>query len=176
MRSKIFSTLPDNNTCKQPCNHRKRKTKPVFESEQIQYEHCARRNENSTRIDSSIKGRHERFDRCVFFCSDQKNSKDRKKDTYRSNNHGCKHRIRLHLRIGNKSRCTKCGSGENRTTVRFIKIGAHPGDVTYIISHIIGNGSRIAWIIFRYPCFNFSHQISSDVGRFGVYSPANACK
>src|SRR5690606_35534639 len=60
--------------------------------------------------------------------------------------------------------------------IRTEKIGSHSGNVAYVIADVIGDGGRVAHIVFGNTGFDLADEIGSDVGGLGINSTADACK
>ena len=62
----------------------------------------------------------------------------------------------------NKGRCTQCRRSENGTTVTFIEVGTHTSYVAHIVAHIVCDGRRIARLVLRDTCFNYTYKVGTD--------------
>ena len=60
----------------------------------------------------------------------------------------------------------------DRANIRFKQISSHPCSISHIVSDIISNDARISRVILRYPCFNFSHKVCTDIRTLSV-NPAS---
>ena len=58
--------------------------------------------------------------------------------------------------------------------VLFAVAPAHPGDITYIITHIIGDRGRVAWIILGNARFYLSYQVCPHVGGLRIDPTAHS--
>ena len=67
----------------------------------------------------------------------------------------------------------KCDRGNHRTDIALEEVGTHTGDVTNVVTNVVGDGRRVAGIIFRDPRLNLADQVGADVGRLGVDASAN---
>ena len=52
------------------------------------------------------------------------------------------------------------------------QVGRHAGAVADIVADIVGDGRRIAWIVFRNAGFDLADQIAADVGALGENAAA----
>src|SRR5690606_30498326 len=59
---------------------------------------------------------------------------------------------------------------------RFEHVGGHARTVAYVITDVIGNNRRITRVVFGDTGFDFTDEVSSDVGGFGVDSTTHAHK
>ena len=59
------------------------------------------------------------------------------------------------------------------TDIRLEEVGAHAGDVTNIVTHVVGNDTGVAGVIFRNPCFDLTDEIRADISGFGVNPTAH---
>ena len=65
---------------------------------------------------------------------------------------------------------------QNSSYIRTKKIGTHTGNITDVITYVIGNGSRVTWIIFRNACFYFTNQVGTYIGSFCIDTAAHTGK
>ena len=54
------------------------------------------------------------------------------------------------------------------------KVGAHAGDVTHVITHVVGDHAGVAGVVFGYARFHLADQVGSNVSGFGEDSAAHA--
>ena len=66
------------------------------------------------------------------------------------------------------------GYGRNR--IGFKKIGRHTRTVTHIVTHIVGNRSRVSGVVFRDTRFNLTYQVSSHISAFSEDATAEPRK
>ena len=66
------------------------------------------------------------------------------------------------------------GARDDGTAERFEKISTHTGDITNVVTNVVGNGGRVAGIIFRNVRFNLTDEIGADVSRLGVDATRDA--
>src|SRR5690606_32491516 len=64
-------------------------------------------------------------------------------------------------------------SGKNGGYIGTEKVGPHTCNISDVVTDVIGNGRGVAYIIFRYSCFNLSHEISAYVSSFCIYPSAD---
>jgi hypothetical protein len=62
------------------------------------------------------------------------------------------------------------------SNIRTEKVGTHTGYVTYVITHVIGDGSGVTRIIFRNSGFYFTYKVGTDVGSFGINTATYTCE
>ena len=72
-----------------------------------------------------------------------------------------------------ESGCAKRHRSEDGAAIGFVKVGAHTGDVTHVVTHIVGNGGRVAGIILRDVLLDLAHDVSAHVGRLGIDTAAD---
>src|SRR5574344_1106988 len=106
------------------------------------------------------------------------NTQNGKEYTHGGNQHGSDHSFVLHdnIRTQRESRGTQGSSSQHGTSVRLIQVGAHTGHVTHVVTHIVGNGSRVAGVIFRDTSFHLTHEVSAHVCSFGVNTTTHTSK
>ena len=73
-------------------------------------------------------------------------------------------------------RARQGSAGNNGTDKRFEQISTHTGNITDVVTNVIGNSGRVTGIIFRDVRFNFTDQIGADVGSLGVNTPRDSRK
>merc|ERR1712159_679095 len=66
------------------------------------------------------------------------------------------------------------GARDDGTAERFEKISTHTGDITNVVTNVVGNSVRVAGIIFRNVRFNLTDEIGADVSRLGVDATRDA--
>src|SRR5690606_18608474 len=47
------------------------------------------------------------------------------------------------------------------------KVGGHTGTVTHVVSNVVGDGRRVAGVIFGDPLLNLADQVGTDVSGLG---------
>ena len=73
----------------------------------------------------------------------------------------------------------QCGENHGRTDgddIGFEQVGRHPGAVTDIVAHIVGDHGRVARIVFRNAGFDLADQIGANVGSLGEDTAAQTRK
>src|SRR5207248_11626559 len=66
--------------------------------------------------------------------------------------------------------------GDGRYGVRLEQVRRHSGAVADIITNVVGNGRRIARVIFRNARLNLANEITADISAFGEDTAAEARK
>ena len=66
------------------------------------------------------------------------------------------------------------GGGEDRPAVRFVQIGPHARDVAHVVAHVVGDGGRIARVVFRDAGLDLADEVGADVRGLGVDAAADA--
>ena len=51
--------------------------------------------------------------------------------------------------------------------IGFEEVGRHAGAIADIVAHVVGNGRRVARIIFRDAGFDLAHHVAADIGTLG---------
>jgi hypothetical protein len=67
-------------------------------------------------------------------------------------------------------------SSQNGSYIRTKKVGTHTGNVTNIITYVIGDCCRVAGIIFRNTGFHFTNKVSAYVSSFCIDTTTNTGK
>ena len=52
------------------------------------------------------------------------------------------------------------------TDIRLEEVGAHAGDVTNIVTHVVGNHSRVVRVVLIYVLLDLADEIGADVAAF----------
>ena len=60
------------------------------------------------------------------------------------------------------------------TDIRLEEVGAHAGDVTNIVTHVVGNHSRVVRVVLIYVLLDLADEIGADVGRLRVDAARDA--
>mmetsp|Transcript_21501 Transcript_21501/g.53111 ORF Transcript_21501/g.53111 Transcript_21501/m.53111 type:complete len:340 (-) Transcript_21501:366-1385(-) len=64
----------------------------------------------------------------------------------------------------------------NGTHKGFKEIGSHSSNITNVVTNIVSNDCRIAWIVFGNVHFDLANQVSSNIGSLGVNSSSHTSK
>ena len=67
---------------------------------------------------------------------------------------------------------SKGNGGNDGADVGLEKVGAHTGNVTDVITDVIGDNSGVSRVIFRDTGFDFTDKVSADVSSFGIDTAA----
>ena len=70
----------------------------------------------------------------------------------------------------------ECCRGEDGTAIGLVEVRSHSGDVAHIVAHVVGDGRRVARVVFRDIGFDFSDQVRPDIGGFGIDTAPDAGK
>ncbi len=73
----------------------------------------------------------------------------------------------------NTERGTQNHRGCHRRHVRFVQVGPHAGDVSHVVTHVIGNHSRIARVVFGNPSLHLAHEVRAHISALGKDPPAH---
>ena len=71
---------------------------------------------------------------------------------------------------------TESDRRHDRTNIRLEKVSAHTCNVTYVVTYVIGNCSRVTRVILRNTGLDFTYQVSTNVGCLCVDTAAHTCK
>jgi hypothetical protein len=66
------------------------------------------------------------------------------------------------------------GHGGDR--IGLEQVGGHTGTVTHVVAHVVGDGGRVAGIVFGNPGFDLAHQVGAHVGTLGEDTTAQTGK
>ena len=75
-----------------------------------------------------------------------------------------------------EERCAQSDGGDDGTAVRFEKVGTHTGNVTDVVTDVVGDGGGVTGIVFGDTGFDFTDEVSTDVGGFGVDTAAHTAE
>ena len=70
--------------------------------------------------------------------------------------------------------CERAIVGGLLTDIRLEEVGAHAGDVTNIVTHVVGNHSRVVRVVLIYVLLDLADEIGADVGRLRVDAARDA--
>ena len=73
-------------------------------------------------------------------------------------------------------RCADGSEGEgrdDRADIRLEQVRAHSRDITDVVTDVVGDGRRVAGVVFGYALFDLAHQVCADVGGLGVDAPTD---
>ena len=57
--------------------------------------------------------------------------------------------------------------GDDGHHIGFEQVGGHAGAVADIVADVIGDGGRVARIVFRNAGFDLAHHVAADIGTLG---------
>ena len=83
-------------------------------------------------------------------------------------------KARIGLALKQRRRDAQRRRRQDGAGVRFIKVGAHAGDVAHIVAHIVGDHGGVARVVFRYARFDLADDVRADICRLGVDAAADA--
>ena len=69
--------------------------------------------------------------------------------------------------ISGKGQSTHEHGGHDRDGVGFKQVSRHTSTITDVITHVVSNDGWIARVVFRNTGFDFTDQVSADVGALG---------
>ena len=103
---------------------------------------------------------------------DGEDADNRQQDSDSGNQHRCNDGLELHCRVAHRHECRRSESRrcENRAAVAFVEVSPHSGNVAYVVAHIVGDGRRVARVVFRNAGLHFSYKVSPHIGRLCVDS------
>ena len=108
-------------------------------------------------------------------CAYGEDAQHRKDYAYCRDEHRGRDGAELHFRTeGKESGGAEGHSRKYGTAIGFIEVGTHSCDVTHVVTHVVGDGGRIARVVLREICLDLSHEVGTHVGRLGVDSAAHA--
>ena len=171
MGSIIFGRLADDDARQQADDHRKRDAHPIVELQRIENNEGQHSDQHGTNVDAETQRTEQLLHIGPFFSPHQKDAYHRKENSHRSDQHRGEHGFELH--IPGESCRPERRRGEDRAAIAFIEVGAHAGHVAHIVAHVIGDGRRIARIVFGNTRFDFTYQVGAHIGRFRVNSAAD---
>ena len=82
-----------------------------------------------------------------------------------------------HAFHANRARVRKRAEGhrsDDRTDVGLEQVGAHAGDVADVVTDVVGDGARVAGVVFGNARFDLANEVGADVGRFREDAATNA--
>ena len=176
LRSVIFRNLPDNHAGHKARDDGEGYPVPILQPQPVKDEERRRGDEHRAELRAAPEGREELLDAGMFLGAYRIDADDGQEDAHSGYQHGGYHGFLLHRGVGREGRCAERGGGEDGPGIGFVEIGAHSGHVAHVVAHVVGNGGRVARVIFRDARLHFSHQVCAHVGRLGIDSAAHAGK
>ena len=104
-----------------------------------------------------------------FLRSDEEGSEDRENDTYSGEDKGDYHSLDRSVALERDS--AERDRRNKRPEIGLVKIGAHTGNVSDIISDIVCDNGGVAGVILGNSRFNFSDKVGTDVLRLSQKEP-----
>ncbi len=104
---------------------------------------------------------------------DKKASHDGRNDGHCTQCQGVKHRAGP--RVG-KQQSAQNHSGNQGDGIGFKQVGGHACAISHVVSHVVGNHSGVARVVFRNSSFYLANQVGADVGPFGENTSTQAGK
>ena len=94
--------------------------------------------------------------------ADREYSDDGENDSHGSNEHWGDNRLELHGAVAAPDECggSEGRGGEYRSAVRFVQVGSHTGDVSYIITYVVGDCCGVSRVVFGDSRFDFPDAVS----------------
>ena len=68
------------------------------------------------------------------------------------------------------------GGRQYGAAVRLVQVRAHTGHVTYVVTYIVRNSSRVAGIVLGYTGLDLTDQIRAYVSGLGIDTSADTCE
>ena len=68
------------------------------------------------------------------------------------------------------------GGGDNGANEGLEEISAHAGNISDVVTDVVGNGGRVAGVVLGDVALDLSDEVSSDVGSLGVDAAGNTSK
>ena len=174
VRRVIFCCLSDDDTGYQTAQDRERQSEPVVYFQHVEYDKRCYGSQCGTEI-RTVSERVEQILHCrTLLCLHGENAEQREKYTHCGNKHRCDDSLELHVSAhGKGSRAESCGR-QNGAAVAFVQVGTHSSHVSHIISHVVGDCSRIARVVLRNVRLHLAHKVGSHVCRLCIDASANA--
>ena len=117
-----------------------------------------------------------------FFNPDEEGAQDGGENPYAGQHQRQQHGIEAAKSVVNlKTRNADEGSAQHhraddRAYIRFEKVGAHAGHISYVVAHVVGDGCRVQRVVFRNAGFHLAYQVGAYVGSLGVDASPNTGK
>ncbi len=70
-------------------------------------------------------------------------------------------------------RNTEDDRGDQGDFVALEQVGGHSGAVANVVANVVGNGRRVAWVVFGDAGFDLADEVGADVGRLGEDAAAD---
>ena len=110
--------------------------------------------------------------------TDEIGTDDRGYDTHTANEEREAHQVHQQRTVGyalhqKRDEDHRCANGDD---IGFEQIRGHTGAVTNIVTDIVGDNCRVAWIVFRNACFDLADKVGADVCSLGEDTTAETCE
>ena len=119
----------------------------------------------------------------AFFHFDEEGTSDRSQNTNPGQNQRQDNRRKAIESItivsefrSRHKRSTQNHRSNNRANIRLEQVSTHAGDVAHVVADVISDGGRVQRVIFRDTSFDFTNQVSTDVGGLGIDTTTHACE
>ena len=174
MRSIVLCYLADDYARQQAAHHTEGHLPPVREAQQIEHAERQDSDENGAEIGTNAQRAQQVFQRSPFLGTDHINSYDREYYAKGSDEHRRHDGPHLHIHpVGKEGRCPQRHRGQDAAAIRLVQVCAHAGYVAHIVTHVVGDGGRIAGVVLRNVLLYLSHDICADIGRLGIDTAAH---
>jgi len=172
----VFGELPNQHAGDQTGNHRAEDapTDPVRHRQTGEHD----QNQHGTAERSEQQGAKQILLAGVFLAADHEHADDRQQNTDACDDHGGQDGLqRVHAAGGNgrqRQGGAEGGGRQDRAAVALVQVGAHAGDIADVVADVVGDGGRIARVVFRNAGFDLADQVSADVRGLRVDTATDA--
>ena len=149
MGSVVFRRLADNNADDEAGYDCSPDTGPVVQANQFEEERGGNGNQEGAEVDATVQGCHQFRLRRTALHADDIHADNGKYGAEGSHQHRSKYSFNRF--VGNRiiSGGAQSGGSQDGTAIGFVQISAHTGHVPHVVTHVIGDRSRIAGVVFR---------------------------
>ena len=133
--------------------------------------------EDGTRVRAQTEGVEQVFHRRTVLGAYEENADEAEEDADGGDEHRCDDCSELHVAgTHGKGRGAESCRGEDAAAIALIEVSAHAGHVTDVVAHVVGDGCRVARVVFGDVSFHLSHEVGADISRLGVYAATDTCE
>ena len=170
MRSVVFCGLTDGDADGQTYGYRETHLPPVVEAEQPEDEERCTDDKHRTQIGTQGQSAEQVFHLGIFLGVNGKDTYEREHNTYGSYQHRGDDGAELHLYVAayHVSGSAEGCCGQDRAAITFVEVGTHTGYVAHVVAYVVGDGGRVARVVFGNVGFHFTYEVGTHVGGLGI--------
>ncbi len=115
-------------------------------------------------------------DPCTSPHPHEERSDDRGDDAHRAEHQRVEHEHQVRLAADLVQQAAEQHRRHRRDRVRLEKVRCHTGAIADVVTDVVGDDRRVAWVVLGNARLELPDQVGADVGSFGVDAAAETCK